>query len=155
MLIRSQMLSLLSYRCWRCRWTTSSQLKYAYLRVLLSRVLLNLLKDYRTKTVENGGPGREDVALLCIKLYTPYFQLVYNLPEVRGVSGRSTFPSKVGSCPQKSCTVDFTASSKSLMWHRKSKGLNTVSWGTPESTAIFRIFRPPQPPSSGGYLHSF
>ena len=66
------MLVPLSYRCWRCGWTTSSQLTYAH----QSRVLLNLLQDYSTKAAEKGGPiCEEDVALLCIKLHSlPIFQ---------------------------------------------------------------------------------
>ena len=42
----------------------------------------------------------------------------------------------------KSCTVDFTVSGKSFVWHRKSKGPNTVLWGTPESTATSSGFSP-------------
>ena len=36
--------------------------------------LLDLLQDYSTKAVEKGGPGccRKDVAILCIKLNSPY-----------------------------------------------------------------------------------
>ena len=34
----------------------------------------------------------------------------------------------------KRSTVDFTESVKSFMWHRNSKGLRTVPWGTPELT---------------------
>ena len=34
----------------------------------------------------------------------------------------------------KSLTLDFTASGRSLMWHRKSSGPSTVPWGTLQST---------------------
>jgi len=66
------MLIPLFYRCWRCGWTTSSQLIYAR----QSRVLLNVLQDYSIRAVEKGRPiCEEDVALLCIKLHSlPIFQ---------------------------------------------------------------------------------
>ena len=102
-------------------------------------MLLHLFQEDCTEAVHVGQltPGRQDIAFLRIEAHPPFlgpilqvFQVFLQVIRSWGVlMFRYNRQSSA-----KRLTLDYTASGKSLMWHRKSNGPSTLPWGTPEST---------------------